>query len=119
MQRIAAQQLRARRQSVVNEVKQAYYDILKPRSSLRATKDSIAYYTDLDREVAENYRQQTVLEYQLLEVESRLAATSIRRAISTITPAMAAMTTPGNAIARLLSAYSCVTVISWETSRPA
>jgi len=73
MQRITAQQLRARRQSVVNEVKQAYYDILKTQSSLRATGDSIAYYTELDREVAENYRQQTVLEYQLLEVESRLA----------------------------------------------
>jgi outer membrane protein len=73
MQGIAAQQLRARRQSVVNEVKQAYYDILKTQSSLRATEDSIAYYAELDREVAENYRQQTVLEYQLLEVESRLA----------------------------------------------
>jgi outer membrane protein TolC len=73
MERIAGQQLRARRLSVVNDVKQAYYDILKTQSSLRAAEESIAYYTELDREVAENYRQKTVLEYQLLEVESRLA----------------------------------------------
>lgn len=73
MEQIAGQQLRARTQSVINEVKQAYYDILKTRSSVQSTEDSIAYYTELDREVAENYRQQTVLEYQLLEVESRLA----------------------------------------------
>jgi outer membrane protein TolC len=73
LQRIASQQLRAKRQSVVEDVKQAYYDILKTRSSLLATEESITYYTELDREVAENYRQKTVLEYQLLEVESRLA----------------------------------------------
>jgi outer membrane protein len=73
MERIAGQQLRARRQSVANDVKRAYYDILKTQSTLRATGESIDYYTELDREVAENYRQKTVLEYQLLEVESRLA----------------------------------------------
>lgn len=73
MEQIAAQQLRAETQSVVNEVKQAYYDILKTQSSVQSTGERIAYYTELDREVAENYRQQTVLEYQLLEVRSRLA----------------------------------------------
>jgi len=73
MEQIALQQLRAGTQSVVNEVKQAYYDILKTQSSVLSTEESIAYYTELDREVAENYRQQTVLEYQLLEVQSRLA----------------------------------------------
>ncbi|HYQ70625.1 MAG TPA: TolC family protein [Gammaproteobacteria bacterium] len=72
-EQIAGQQLRARTQSVVNEVKQAYYDILRTRSSLEATEASITYYTELQREVSEDYRQQTVLEYQLLEVESRLA----------------------------------------------
>jgi outer membrane protein len=72
-EKITVQQLRARTQSVVNDVKQAYYDILKTRSSMQSNEDSIAYYTELDREVAENYREKTVLEYQLLEVESRLA----------------------------------------------
>ena len=73
MESIAGQQLRARRQSIVNDVKQAYYDILKTSSSLRSAEDSIAYYTELDRVVTEDYRQKAVLEYQLLEVESRLA----------------------------------------------
>ena len=62
MQDIADQQLRARSQSIVKDVKNAYYDILKTRSSLRANEDSIVYYTELERVVKQNYREQTVLE---------------------------------------------------------
>lgn len=72
-QQIAGQRLRARRQAVVKDVKKAYYDLLKTESALRSTGDSIAYYVELEREVGENYRQKTVLEYQFLEVQSRLA----------------------------------------------
>ena len=73
MEDITDQQLRARRQSVTRDVKKAYYDILKSQNSLASTEESIVFYRELDELVRRYLEEQTVLEYQVMEVDSRLA----------------------------------------------
>jgi outer membrane protein len=77
-QSIAEQQLRARRQELVKRVKQAYYEILKTQNELQATEESIAFYHDLEQLVSRYLEEKTVLEYQVMEVRSRLARTEHR-----------------------------------------
>jgi outer membrane protein TolC len=77
-QSMSQEQLRAERQSLIKEVKQQYYEILKWQSSLEATEESIAFYRELvvlvDRYVAEK----VALAYQALEARARLARTEPR-----------------------------------------
>lgn len=73
MEDIADQQLRSRRQSVVRDVKKAYYDILKTQNILLSTEESIVFYRELDQLVKRYLEEQTVLKYQVMEVDSRLA----------------------------------------------
>ena len=70
---IAGQDLRSRRQAIVNDVKDAYYNILKTQNELLTTQASIAFYQELDQLVDRYYEEQTVLQYETLEVKSRLA----------------------------------------------
>jgi outer membrane protein TolC len=69
----AIQQLRLQQQSVVFDVKQAYYTLLQTQSALEATEENIAFLRELDR-ITENYvKQQTALQSQSLSVKSQLA----------------------------------------------
>jgi outer membrane protein TolC len=70
---IAEQQLRSRRMEIINEVKNAYFNILKTRNQLASIEESIAFYRELNSLVARYYAEQTVLKYETMEVESRLA----------------------------------------------
>jgi len=70
---IADQDLRSRRQVIIRDVKEAYYNILKTQNELVTTQASIAFYRELDQLVVRYYEEQTVLEYETMEVKSRLA----------------------------------------------
>lgn len=70
---IADQGLRSRRQAIVNDVKEAYYNILKTQNELTSTEASIVFYRELDQLVDRYYAEQTVLKYETMEVKSRLA----------------------------------------------
>lgn len=73
MEEVADQQLRSHRHAIVKDVKKAYYDILKTQNSLTSTEESIAFYRELDQLLERYLKEQTVLKYQVLEVDSRLA----------------------------------------------
>jgi outer membrane protein len=70
---VALQQLRLQQQTVVFDVKQAYYTLLQTQSALEATEENITSLRELDR-ITENYvKQQTALKSQSLSVKSQLA----------------------------------------------
>jgi outer membrane protein len=70
---LALQQLRLQQQTVVFDVKHAYYTLLQTQSALEATEENIASLRELDR-ITENYvKQQTALKSQSLSVKSQLA----------------------------------------------
>jgi outer membrane protein len=70
---MALQQLRLQQQTVVFDVKQAYYTLLQTQIALEATEENIASLRELDR-ITENYvKQQTALKSQSLNVKSQLA----------------------------------------------
>lgn len=72
-QKIGDQNLRSSQQSVALEVKQEYYAILTTRNALKATEESIAFYTSLVDIVGNKVKERTALEYQLLDAQARLA----------------------------------------------
>ena len=87
-QSMASQQLRSRRQDLVKQVKQQYYEILKTQSALQASEDSILFYRELAQLVGRYVKEKVALDYQRLETEARLAkaehtARSERNALQT------------------------------------
>jgi outer membrane protein len=70
---IAAENLRMTLQDTVKQVKQQYYQIVASQADLSNAGESIAFYEALERELANKVEEQTVLSYELLEVQARLA----------------------------------------------
>jgi outer membrane protein TolC len=70
----AQEDLRRQEQAVVAQVKQGYYGFLQAQSSLDAIEESLRYYRELERTVADNVQQQTALKADLLDVRARLAS---------------------------------------------
>jgi outer membrane protein TolC len=70
---IAEQRARAQRQSIINNVKQAYYAILQTESGLRASEEAVRLYQELDRVTGDYVVQQVALKSEGLEVKTRLA----------------------------------------------
>jgi outer membrane protein TolC len=70
---IAVQQERLQKQSVVDQVKRTYYDILQMQSSLESVEENIRLYREMDRVTEQYVLQQTALKSQSLEVKTRLA----------------------------------------------
>jgi len=70
---IAEQQSRAQKQSVIAQVKRAYYAILQTQSSLNAIAESLNLYRELDRVTGEYVVQQVALKSESLDVKTRLA----------------------------------------------
>ncbi len=70
---IAREQLRARRQAVVNDVKRLYFGILQTQSSLESVEENIRFLRELDRLRERFLQQQAVLKSETLEVKARLA----------------------------------------------
>src|SRR6266478_5920438 len=67
------QKLRSQEQSLINNVKQAYYGILQSESALENVRDEVKSYRELDRVTGEYVLQQVVLKSDHLQVQTRLA----------------------------------------------
>lgn len=70
---VSETQLRATEQSLVNEVKRAYYAILQTEGAVRAAEESVKLYHELDRVTGEYVVQQIALKNDLMDVQTRVA----------------------------------------------
>ena len=70
---MANQQYRGKRQSVVADVKQAYYAVLQTESALKSTEATVKQYEETDRVVLQYISQEAVLQSESLEVKAKLA----------------------------------------------
>jgi outer membrane protein len=74
---LAKENLRSQRQTVVNDVKKAYFAVLQTQSVLEASEQAIKLYRELDRVTSDYVLQQVALKSQGLEVKTRLARTEV------------------------------------------
>jgi len=70
---ISQAELRAKQQTAVRDVKQAYYSMLQTQSAADEAREAIRFYTELDRVTTEYVTLQVALKPDLLEVQTRLA----------------------------------------------
>ena len=70
---ISRAQLNAAEQTLVNEVKRAYYAILQSQGAAQAAEANIKLYHELDRVTGEYVIQQVVLKTEHMDVQTRLA----------------------------------------------
>jgi outer membrane protein TolC len=70
---ISQTQLSATEQSLVNEVKRAYYSILQTEGAVRGAEESVKLYHELDRVTGEYVVQQVALKTDLMDVQTRVA----------------------------------------------
>jgi outer membrane protein TolC len=70
---VAQEELRSQRQSITNNVKRVYYELLQTQSALEATEEAIKFYRELDRTVAEYVKKKTAFKYESLDVKTELA----------------------------------------------
>jgi outer membrane protein TolC len=73
MRDISREQSRARRQTVADDVKRTYFNILQTQSSLESTEEDIKFLRELNRLANRYLKEKTVLKSELLEAEARLA----------------------------------------------
>ncbi len=73
MRDIAREQLRAKRQTVVDDVKRTYFNILQTQSSLESTEEDIKFLRELNRLANRYLKEKTVLKSEPLEAQARLA----------------------------------------------
>lgn len=85
---ISETQLRAKEQSLVNEVKRAYYAILQTEGAARAAEESVKLYRELDRVTGEYVAQQVALKTDLMDVQTRVAKAEYE--VLTLTNALSA-----------------------------
>lgn len=69
---LSSQQFRAKKQSVVADVKQAYYAVLQSQSSLDVAQASVKQYEETDRLVGQYLAQEAVLKSESLDVKAKL-----------------------------------------------
>ncbi len=70
---VTREQLRSQRQSIANDVKRVYYELLSTQSALEATEEAIKFYRELDRIMVEYVRKKTAYKYESLNVKTELA----------------------------------------------
>ncbi|HLI63824.1 MAG TPA: TolC family protein [Terriglobales bacterium] len=70
----AVQQLREQRNSIANDVRQAYYSVVEIQNVIDAKQADIKQYEELDRITVKYVSQKVVLESESLEVKAKLAA---------------------------------------------
>jgi len=70
---IAQEEMRARQQQLVRDVKRVYFALLATESALKAAAENIKMYRELDRVTGDYLAQQVVLRTESLDVKSRLA----------------------------------------------
>jgi outer membrane protein len=67
------QQVREQRNTIVNDVKQAYYSVVEIENVISATEASIKQYEELDRITKEYVAEKVALQSDSLEVNAKLA----------------------------------------------
>ena len=70
---ISETQLRVTEQSLVNEVKRAYYALLQTEGAVQAAEESVKLYHELDRVTGEYVVQQVALKTDLMDVQTKVA----------------------------------------------
>jgi outer membrane protein len=70
---LAQQKTRSKRQDVVRNVKQLYYNIEQVQSSLVAMQETIRLYKEVERLTGDYVTKQTALESELLQAQASLA----------------------------------------------
>ncbi len=70
---LSNQQYRAKRESLVSDVKQAYYAVLQTESALDAADAAVKQYQETDRVSLQYISQEVVLKSENLEVKAKLA----------------------------------------------
>lgn len=70
---VSETKLHATEQSLVNEVKRAYYAILQTEGAVRAAEESVKLYHELDRVTGEYVVQQVALKTDLMDVQTKVA----------------------------------------------
>ena len=70
---ISRAQLSATEQTLVNEIKRAYYAILQSQGAAQAAEANIKLYRELDRVTGEYVVQQVVLKTEHMDVQTRVA----------------------------------------------
>jgi outer membrane protein len=69
----ANQEYRAKRQSLVADVKQSYYSVLQSESALEAAQTSVTQYEETDRVALQYVAQEAILKSDSLDVKAKLA----------------------------------------------
>ena len=72
-QRISEQQVRATRQTTVNEVRRLYYGILQAESGKKNLQATVEFLRELDRNTRQGELQRVALRADLLNVQAQLA----------------------------------------------
>ena len=67
------QKLRQEKQSVVNQVKRAYYAILQTQSSLASSEENLEFDRELDRTTLQLVAEKTALKSESMNVKARIA----------------------------------------------
>ena len=70
---LAQQKARSKRQDVVRDVKQLYYNIEQVQSSLVAIRETVKLYKEVERVTQDYVLKQTALESELLQAQAALA----------------------------------------------
>lgn len=70
---LAGEEYRAKRQAVVDDVKNAYYAVLQTEASLGTAQVTVRQYEETDRVVLQYVAQEAALQSESLEVKARLA----------------------------------------------
>ncbi len=73
MRDIAQEQRRAKRQTVVDDVKRTFFSILQTQSSLESTEEDIKFLRELNRLASRYLKEKTVLKSEFLDAQARLA----------------------------------------------
>lgn len=81
-QDMADQNLRMTRTQLAREVKRNYFEILQLESDLTTINESIQFYRSMQALVGQYVDQNIALDYQLLEVEARLAQREAREVVA-------------------------------------
>src|SRR5215470_12840284 len=67
------EKLRAQKQSVINQVKKAYYAILQTQSSLRSSEENLKFDLELDRTTEQQVIEKAALKSESMSVKARIA----------------------------------------------
>lgn len=70
---LAREELRRQRQTVADEVKQAYYSILQTQSALEAANEAVKFCTEFDQLTARYLAQEVVLKSDVLNAKTQFA----------------------------------------------